>query len=52
MKLLTFIIQIYLASPAIFAPSTNILSAIGSILQVLIKPDAVNLLNSIHLYKF
>jgi hypothetical protein len=51
LKLASLVLQTYMASPVSVCPSQQVVSAINSLLQSMMRADIAPLLNSIHLYK-
>jgi hypothetical protein len=51
LKLASLVTQAYMASPVSMCPPQQVISAVNSLLQSMMRPDLVPLLNSIHLYK-
>lgn len=51
LKLLSFIASVYFALPGVFYPSSEIQTLLLNIMQSLLRPEIIPILNSIHLYK-
>lgn len=50
-KLAFLLVQVYLASRVSLSPPQHIISAINMLLQNLLKPELVSLMNNVHFYR-